>query len=152
MSGTGIRRTFSLVLLFFVGIASAQQARTYRVPFHAANGIILLEVEVNDKPAVLVLDTGSRFSAVSQQISGLTVRGEVLELRPGEATHGQAERVTAKLRLGDFRVVKPFLAVNLDTVQRQMGARFDGILSEDVLHEFTTVRIDFKGQTVDFEK
>jgi hypothetical protein len=62
-----------LALLLFASVASAQeQRRTFRVPFHTVNGMIMLDAEVNGKPAVLLLDTGADFTLVSPQASGLS--------------------------------------------------------------------------------
>lgn len=38
----------------------------------SVNGMILLDATVNDKPAVLLLDTGSDFTLISPQASGLS--------------------------------------------------------------------------------
>ena len=52
--------TLCLLIFFLLSpIARAQQTKTYTVPFHSVNGLILLDAKVNGKPAVLLLDTGA---------------------------------------------------------------------------------------------
>ena len=42
-------------------------------------------------------------------------------------------------------------AVNLSAIGKGLPARIDGILGEDVLQEFSAVRIDFKNHVVELE-
>lgn len=69
-----------LALFFFAGTASAQvvssgeQPRTFRVPFHTVNSMILLDAKVNGKAAVLLLDTGANRTALSAEITGADKR------------------------------------------------------------------------------
>ena len=38
---------------------ASTQDRAFHLPFHVENGLILLDLKVNEKPAVLLLDTGA---------------------------------------------------------------------------------------------
>src|SRR5207302_3475525 len=59
---------FLLALLTSPNLASAQEEhRIFRVPFHTVNGMVLLDATVNDKPAVLLLDTGSDFTLIRSE-------------------------------------------------------------------------------------
>src|SRR5258708_34879668 len=54
------------LLLLFAGVASPQeQHRTFRIPFHSVNGLILLDAKVNGVPVVLLFDTGASRTVVS---------------------------------------------------------------------------------------
>ncbi len=135
------------LLLLFAGVASPQeQHRTFRIPFHSVNGLILLDAKVNGVPAVLLFDTGASRTVVSVASS------PVPQYHRNEAIHGQAVEVRIVLRLGeDFANSRVVAAMNLDTVEKQMGTRFDGILGQDVLREFSAVRIDYKNHVVELE-
>ena len=62
--------------------AFAGAARTYSVPFHTVNGMILLDAVVDGTPASLLLDTGANNTIVSVQAGGLTM----VQLRSLQAT------------------------------------------------------------------
>lgn len=51
--------------------AAGASTRTFRVPFHTVNGMILLDATVNDNTAKLILDTGSNVTIVSPQMFSL---------------------------------------------------------------------------------
>ena len=65
--------------------AVAGEGKPYRVPFHTANGMILLDATVNDKPAVLLLDTGSVKTMISFEALG---HGEI-HVKLGQASIGR---------------------------------------------------------------
>jgi len=132
-------------VLLLAGLASAQP-RMLTIPFHSVNGMIFLDVTVNDKPAVLVLDTGSNHTMVSVQLAGVSAT-----LRPATMGVGvPRECVRTKIAFGTGKqfTVEP---VNLSAIGKGLPARIDGILGEDVLQEFSAVRIDFKNHVVELE-
>ena len=134
------------VLLLALPCLAQQTAKTYRVPFHSVNGLILLDAEVNGKRATLLLDTGAGRTVVSLASAPL------LQWRSNEALHGKAVQVKVDLRLGEnFTTSGTMAAMDLNTVEKQMNARFDGILGQDVLREFSAVRIDYKNCVVELE-
>ena len=48
-----------VVVLFLAVSLHAQEHRTFTVPFHTVDGMILLDGQINGKPATLLLDTGA---------------------------------------------------------------------------------------------
>lgn len=67
--GLGILLGFVLALLLCPS-AHGQERRTYTVPFHGVNGMILLDGQINGKPAVFLLDTGANNSVVDYRAAG----------------------------------------------------------------------------------
>ena len=148
-----------LALLLFPGVASlakAQEHKVYRVPFHSVDSMILLNATVNDKPAVLLLDTGAVSTVIdvscldsSQQfdLKHAEIRGE----RAG--THGEAQAATVSLALaGKEWKERRVAAMNLSDVGKHFGTRIDGLLGQDVLSQFSSVRIDYKNHVVELEQ
>ena len=142
-----------LVLLAAPGYTGAQPAVS--IPFHTVNGMILLDATVNGKPAVLLLDTGANNSIVSQQAAGLaTVQLRALQANQGSTgSSGDAVPRTIDLRLADrawpFRRV---LVMDLTDTSKRLGTRIDGFVGQDVLREFSSVRINYKTRTIELEE
>ncbi len=122
-----------LVLFLLAGVASAQeQHHIFRIPFQTVNGLLLLDMKLNGKTAVMVLDTGSTETLF--RTGGVIA----IELEPGHTT-GVAARSMSNL--GVSRMVS-------------FGKNFpgvDGILGEDVLRQFSAVRIDYRNHVVELE-
>lgn len=143
-------------LLTLSSDASAQeQPRTFRAPFHTVCGMILLDGVVGGKPASLLLDTGANNTILSPNAAGL----DAVQLRALQATRaGTGAEGDYTTREVDFRLAerhwinRRVLVMGLVDASKRMGTRVDGFLGEDVLQEFSAVRIDFKTKTVEFEQ
>ena len=59
-----------VVVLFLAVSLHAQEHRTFTVPFHTVHGMILLDGQINGKPATLLLDTGANVSIVDYRVAG----------------------------------------------------------------------------------
>ena len=122
---------FLVLVCLLASPAFAQERKTYTVPFHTAKGLILLDVTLDGKPAVLMLDTGAQDSfrtkgdwpiALHEHDSGLTFH----------TRKNPSDRLALYYAEPDVHV--------------------DGILGEDLLHYFRSVRIDYKARTVTVER
>ncbi len=139
----------------FTGVVSAQeqQPRTFRIPFHSVNGMILLDATVNGKPASLLLDTGADATILSPQASGLsTVKLRALTANKTTGTNGEYVKSRVDLRLAEGHwIEREILVMDLSDVSKRMGTQIDGFIGADVLREFSAVRIDFKKQVLELE-
>lgn len=143
------------LLLSVLAIAQftvAGEGKTCRISFHTVNGMVLLDAEVNGKPAVLVLDTGSGKTIISAELAGIDGR-RLQQLKFGLSPEGRYVKTEVELRLGkSFIRSGDVLAMNLSDAKKQPGlAQMDGILGQDILREFSSVRIDYKSQVVELE-
>jgi len=110
------------------------QHGTFRVPFHTANGLILLDATVNGHPASLLLDTSASNSIVSPQAAGLTaVQLRALQAtRAGTGAEGDAIVREVDLRLAERHWInRQVLVMDLSDASKRMGTRVDGFLGED---------------------
>ena len=153
------RPRFILAVLFvFVGFTSAQvadpeQHLAWRVPFQSINGNIFLNAWINGKPAVFMLDTGSNFTAISTAIVGSKMNLE--PARPNSGGAGIAfigTHLSVNLAIKSMVWTDRVVVMSLKELQRQVGVKFDGPLGEDILRQFSAVRIDYKNQVVEFEQ
>jgi hypothetical protein len=144
-----------VALLLFAGAVSAQeQPRIYRVPFHTAGSMILVDATVNGKPAVLLLDTGADFTIISLEASGLTtVKVRALTANKSTGANGEYVKSRVDLRLAERHwIERDVLFMDLSDASKRMGTRVDGFLGQDVLREFAFVRIDYQNHTMEFRQ
>jgi len=119
------------------------------VPFEYSRefGLMLIKVEVNGKPAVMVLDTGSNETIVSPKlamIKGLGVK-DAVSLAKGSGYSGTGVIATAFLRVGPLNPRNcQILVVDLSTLSKSLGQEVDGILGMSVLKEFEIVSVDLR--------
>ena len=126
----------SAVLFAVLALAIPSYAQTFRVPFHSVNGMILLDAQLNGKPAVLVLDTGAVQTQMDKRVM---MRQENLALLYVDMKIGTYHHNEYRIRATDLR---PMLK----------GIPADGLLGEDWLRSFRAVRIDYKANVIEFEK
>jgi hypothetical protein len=149
-----VLRIYASLLLVLVPKASPGAAdQTVKVPFEYAStrASILVHVKVNDKPAVLVLDTGS---------SHTVLRPELLNIAPSELSPtrqgssgggfvGDAIGAEVTLQVGTWKWQKWRVAVmDLSQVFAVYQQQIDGVLGLDFFQEFSSVTINMKDKTI----
>jgi hypothetical protein len=110
-------------------------------------GAILVSANVNGKPAVLILDTGSNTTILSPEISGLNPAHLPRADPPrkgtgfvGDGRWGQATLTIGTTVWKDKRV----LVVDTKDLSRAVQRKIDGILGQDILDEFKYVEINLE--------
>ena len=104
----------TFLCLLFAGVASAQEHPcTLHIPFHDVDGLIVLDVKVNGKPAFMLLHTGANVSLLRHGLANAVA----VELAPSH---------TVTVSALDLDKIKVHLA------QRDMAA-IDGLLGQDFL-------------------
>jgi hypothetical protein len=158
-------RSFFLLLVLLSPLAFAQSChpriaavpRTFTVPFRNVNGVILLDAKVNDRPAVLLLDTGAGLTVLSPDTAAW--RSATLKKRFASrlavgidgATRSMGN-TTATFELGRAITVTPVAVADLQSFAKALNIKLDGILGQDVLRGFSAVRIDYKSQLITLEE
>jgi|SRR5690242_4665073 len=139
-----------VLLLSCVVVAWAQDhPRALHVPFHSANGLILLDGQLNGKSGVFLLDTGSNVSFVDMRSAPLRFKADKVR-RVGMSG---CIVVHTRVNLGDGKIPDQKLCVaDLSDISKDAGERVDGFLGEDTLRQFSSVRIDYKARVVELEK
>lgn len=119
------------------------------VPFEysRAYGLMLIKVEINEKPAVMVLDTGSNETIVSARrvvVKEFESKNAVA-MAKGSGFPGTGAAATAQLRLGALSPKNcRILVVDLSELSESLGQEIDGVLGMSVLKEFELVSVDLK--------
>lgn len=134
-----------LLLVLFSSVALAQGS-TVRVPFRTVKGMILFDATVNRKPAVFLLDTGAQRSIISTFANFVPANLKTTD-------NGEYLDAKIDLRLATRHLAKqPVLITNLIGASDQLGLPIDGIIGQDILRQFSAVRINYKAGLVEFEK
>jgi predicted aspartyl protease len=142
----------TLVLAFTVVIGLGAFPRPQdrvEVPFEysRAFGLMLIKVEVNGKPAVMVLDTGSNETIVSPAlviVKQLSSK-DAVAMAKGSGYSGIGVIATAFLSIGQLNPKKcQILVVDLSDLSKALGQEVDGVLGMSILKEFEIVSVDLK--------
>jgi hypothetical protein len=110
-------------------------------------GAILVNVHVNGKPAVLILDTGSNTTILSPEISGLNPAHLPHADPPRKGTGFVRDGRWGKATLTIGTTVwkdKRVLVVDTKDLSRAVQRKIDGILGQDILDEFKYVEINLE--------
>jgi predicted aspartyl protease len=119
------------------------------IPFEysKAFGLMLIKVEVNGKPAVMVLDTGSNETIVSPRlviVKQLSSK-DAVAIAKGSGYSGTGVIATAFLSIGPLNPKNcQILVVDLSALSKTLGQEVDGILGMSVLKEFEIVSVDLR--------
>jgi len=141
--------TLALILVALRGSACALDEPLV-IPFETdgARSVILLRAEVYDRPALLILDTGSARTFLRPELVGIPV--DVLPSSPfaeGPGLLARGRWSLATLRLGAKTWPhRRVISIRFDEVSRAYERQIDGILGQDVLREFRTVTIDYEAK------
>jgi hypothetical protein len=125
-------------LLAFTFYPANAQEKPQKVvlPIHATpqGNAVYVEVKLNGKPAVLVVDTGSTVSLCDWKFCGKAPKG------------------TASLELGSWHTdsedVRPR---DLSSISLQAGVRIDGVLGLLTMAHFRRVTFDFQHHSLELE-
>ena len=107
---------------------------------------MLIRVEVNGKPAVMVLDTGSNETIVSPRlviVKQLSSKDGVV-MAKGSGYSGAGVVATAFLTIGPLNQNCEILVVDLSGLSKTLGQQVDGTLGTSVLKEFEIVSVDLR--------
>lgn len=116
--------------------------------------MVLLDTWVNGKPAVMLLDTGTSYTVIATAIVGSKTTLEPARRNPGWAGAG-GEGMHLPVNFAIRSMLWPgqiVIVMNLEELEQHLGLKFDGLLGQDILREFSAVRIDYKNQLLELQQ
>jgi hypothetical protein len=116
--------------------------------------MVLIEGKIDGKRLTFPLDTGANRAIVSAKSCGLPITPlrDAEVNRGGAGMSGESVRVSVNLALaGRVWVGQQISVMNLDDLQATLGLRFDGLLGQDFLREFHTIRIDYRTRVIELK-
>ena len=139
-----------IIALLFVLQASAQVLN-----MTIQQGVMFVSIKVNGKDAVMLVDTGATRTIIQPRVLGLTKQG----LQSGQSGNGLIEKEgsvraqvmrQADLRIGERKFNRQTVVVlDLSGEEKASGLRIDGLLGQDTLTQFHSVRINYKSKTLE---
>ena len=154
---------FVLTCLALVAISRTQNVPrsggpSFTIPFELNRqfGSILIQVQVNGRPARLLVDTGSSHTILSADIVGVNPLFLARASVPvkGSGLIGTAGWGAATIELGTIKWANRRVLVmeEFREISKNMKQRVDGILGEDLLNEFASVVLDYKNHRLVLER
>ena len=110
-------------------------------------GLLLVKAEVNGKPAVLIVDTGSTISVISTKLTPVSDRysNDVMVPRNGSGLVGRGVYAQAAIKVGPIVWGKRRIVVmDLHEVSKSLEQEVDGILGVDFFSEMAFFAVDIK--------
>jgi aspartyl protease len=150
-----VRQALVLLVLLIVPAPNRARSGIVRVPFHTVQSMILVQGSVNGRPVTFLLDTGADKTIVSVKTYG-DLQFQLRSARRrsnGPGMTGESLRLPVDLTLANRLWVGQRVSVmNLEDLQKVLGITFDGLLGEDILREFRSVRIDYQTHVIELEQ
>jgi Aspartyl protease len=148
-------RYLLLALFLLTPLPNRARPNVLRLPFRTAHSMIVVQARVNGSQVALLLDTGATRTIVSARVYG----NVPFQLRTIERTShsagivGDSVILPVNLQLANHIWAGQHVAImNLDGLSQVLGIQFDGLLGQDVLGEFHSVRIDYHAHIIELEE
>jgi gag-polyprotein putative aspartyl protease len=144
-----------LVFVLLLPLPNRARPSTLRIPFRTAQSMILVDGKVNGNPATLLLDTGANRTIISGKAYG-SVQFHLQQLRHnshGAGVSGGAIPLQADLVLAErVWVAQRVSVMDLDELSEMLKLHFDGLLGQDILRQFRSIRIDYHAHIIELEE
>jgi hypothetical protein len=141
-----------LTLLVMTPQAPAEP-RVVALPYRSVNSYILVEAKINGSPVLLLVDTGANKTILNTRSFCKSELHVSQPVNRGAGIVGNALRLRVDLEIAhQFLFSQPVSVMNLEELSKRFGIPFDGLLGQDVLNQFRSVRIDYKKHVIELEK
>ena len=151
------RCALALALSVALGISAFSQTSNYReIPFENSGsfGLVLVKVEVNGRPAVLIVDTAANRTIISSELADMAPRtlNNLVSTRKGSALTGTGTFAKVTLKLAHI-TWRDHQIVVMDTgdLSKSFGQKIDGLLGMDFFSEFALVVVNLKNHKLILE-
>jgi len=117
-------------------------------------GMVFVPVKVNGSDVLLMLDTGATNTVVSPKAVHVPVNA-ASQMATVTEGHQQVNVAVARLdvKLGEARIDSAVVVLtDLSPAQAARYGKFDGLLGQNVLSQFKSVRIDYQNKVIELER
>ena len=145
----------ALLLLLLTPVPNPAHSGALRIPFRTVQSLIVVQGKVNGNVAIFVLDTGANRTIVSTEIySNARFDLQRIPHRQGSAGFaGYSLRRPADLGLGEnVWIAQQVSVMDLSELKQMLHMDFDGLLGQDFLRQFRSVRIDYRAHLIELQE
>jgi hypothetical protein len=149
-----VRGAFPLLFVLFLSQAPAQaKPRVVELSYRSVDSYILVDAKIDGSPVKLLFDTGSNTTIVNAKSFCRTELHVSQPVNRGPGIVGRALRLRVDLELAHQIVFsQPVSVMNLEELSKSFRIEFDGLLGQDILNQFRSVRIDYKRHVIELEE
>lgn len=150
-----VRRIVALLILLLTPLPNRARPASVRLPFRTAQAMILVEGKVNGNRAIFLLDTGANRTIISAKTYGNDKLGLPQWPRrlTGVGMSGYSVRRPADLILGEHVwAAQPVSVMDLEELKGMLKLDFDGLIGQDILRQFRSVRIDYHTHVIEMDE
>ena len=141
-----------LVFLLLAPLQALAQRRIVTVPFRSVDSFILVDAKIDGTPVRLLVDTGANKTILNAKSFCKTEMNVTRPVNRGAGIVGNALRLRVDLEIAhEFMFSQRVSVMNLEELSRRFGIQFDGLLGQDILNQFRSVRIDYKRSVIELE-
>jgi gag-polyprotein putative aspartyl protease len=151
VTGSVFRRLMFLILLFTPPQCLAQP-RVVALPFRYVDSFIIVDAKIDGTPVRLLVDTGANKTILNAKSFGRVEMRVSKPLNRGAGIVGNALRLRVDLEIAHGFMFSQYVSVmDLEELSKRFGIQFDGLLGQDILNQFHSVRIDYKRHMIELE-
>ena len=150
-----LARALTLLVLLLIPITNPAHSGTVRIPFRTVQSLIVVEGKVNGNPATFLLDTGANRTIISARSYG-NARFDLQRMprrNGGAGFNGYSLRRLADVELAEnVWTAQQVSVMDLDELKQMLHMDFDGLLGQDFLRQFRSVRIDYRAHVIELQE
>jgi hypothetical protein len=141
-----------LVILLLTPLQGLAQPRVVALPFRSVDSFILVDAKIDGTPVRLLVDTGANRTILNAKSFGRVEMHVTKPVNRGAGIVGNALRLRVDLEIAhQFMFSQRVSVMDLEELSRRFGIQFDGLLGQDILNQFHSVRIDYKNHVIELE-
>jgi hypothetical protein len=148
-----VLRALTLFLLFLMPLQNLAQPRVVVLPFRYVNSFILVDAKIDGTLVRLLLDTGANKTILNAKSFCRVEMNVSKPVNRGAGIVGNALRLRVDLEIAhQFLFSQSVAVMDLEELSKHFGIQFDGLLGQDILNQFHSVRIDYKKYVIELER
>lgn len=140
------------LLLLLTPFRVLPHPRIVIVPFRSVDSFILVDAKIDGTPVRLLVDTGANKTILNAKSFSNVEMNVTRPVNRGAGIVGNALRLRVDLEIAnEFMFSQHVSVMDLEELSRRFGIQFDGLLGQDILNQFRSVRIDYKRHVIELE-